>query len=114
MLLSLVVAWTAAVAGADVVNPLKRENAPDPFTTYDAASGWYYHIHSDNPTDGSGGFTADRVVLHRSRAAGRLLNADESRVVYRANAADGVGVALADALAPECVIVSFGKNAVCI
>ena len=73
-----------------VVNPLVRQNAPDPFTTYDAKSGWYYHIHTDNPTDGSGGFSADNVVLHRARRAGELLKSDESRVVYRANADDGV------------------------
>lgn len=30
-----VVAWTAAVVGADVVNPLKRENAPVPVQAYD-------------------------------------------------------------------------------
>ena len=68
-----------------------RQNAPDPFTAYDAASGWYYHLHTENPTDGSGGFSSDRVVLHRARHAGDLLRADESRVVYQANAADGVG-----------------------
>ena len=33
--LSLVVAWTMAVVGADVVNPLKRENAPVPVSAYD-------------------------------------------------------------------------------
>ena len=35
MWLSLVVAWTAAVVGAGVVNPLKRENAPVPVPAYD-------------------------------------------------------------------------------
>ena len=35
MWLSLVVACTAAVVGADVVNPLKRENAPVPVSAYD-------------------------------------------------------------------------------
>ena len=68
-----------------------RQNAPDPFTAYDTTSGWYYHLHTENPTDGSGGFSSDRVVLHRARHAGDLLRADESRVVYQANAADGVG-----------------------
>ena len=95
-----------SIPARGVVNPLVRQNAPDPFTAYDATSGWYYHLHTENPTDGSGGFSSDRVVLHRARHAGDLLRADESRVVYQANAADGVGGFL---WAPEMHRASNGK-----
>lgn len=74
----------------DVVTPLSQDNAPDPFTTYDPVSGYYYHIHTENPNDGSFNFTSESIVIHRSRYAGALLNGSESRVVYRVSEDDGV------------------------
>ena len=74
------------VAPTAVVNPLPGGQAPDPFVTYDAATGYYYLLHSCCNEDG---FTSNELRLRRSRSAARL-RADESKVLYVTNAADRI------------------------
>ena len=77
---------SAAVAATPVVNPLRGGSAPDPFVTYDAATGYYYNLCSDAAD--SDGFSSQRVVIRRSREAATL-RAGEEKVVYRVTPSDG-------------------------
>lgn len=73
--------FVSAVAAAtpDVVNPLKGGEAADPFVVYDGASGYYYHLSTDELAPD--GFSCSRIVVRRSRHAATLREGEE-KVVY--------------------------------
>lgn len=69
-------------------NPIFWDDAPDPFITYDAETGYYYALYT----------RVDRVELYRHKHAASVLNRGEFKVIYRATGADGVW---GDIWAPE-------------
>ena len=61
-------------------NPLAEYSAPDPFMTYDKATGYYYAM-----------FTGDEeILLFRSKRAGDILKNGEQKVVYRATGTNSI------------------------
>ena len=61
-------------------NPVSPHDAPDPFMTYDRETGYYYALFT----------LSDRLEIYRSRHAGSIIKDGDSKVVYRANAADSI------------------------
>ncbi len=59
-------------------NPLKDKDAPDPFMTFDPATGYYYALHTN----------WDKVEIFRSKKAFDVLNG-ESKIVYTNDNPDG-------------------------
>lgn len=59
----------------DVKNPISPFNSPDPFMTYDNATGYYYALFT----------LGDRLELFRSRHAATVVTDADSRVIYTPN-----------------------------
>ncbi len=78
-------------------NPLATFDAPDPFMTYDGATGYYYALFTRH----------DRLEIFRSRHAGDVLREGESKVIYTPNGErDGIW---GDIWAPEMHKGTNGK-----
>ena len=69
-------------------NPLSTFDAPDSFMTYDPNTGYYYALFTQ----------VDRIELFRSKHAGEIFTAGESKVIMRA---DGSNSIYGDIWAPE-------------
>ena len=77
-------------------NPISMGDAPDPFMTYDAESGYYYALFSK----------ACCVEIYRSRHAANVVSGGECKVVYLPNEKDGI---FGDLWAPEMHKGSNGR-----
>ena len=69
-------------------NPVSYSDAPDPFITYDAETGYYYALYTQG----------DRVEIFRHKHAAEVLIEGESKVIYRAT---GENAVWGDIWAPE-------------
>ena len=69
-------------------NPISYYDAPDPFITYDADTGYYYGLYTQG----------DRIEIYRHKHAAEVLIEGESKVIYRAT---GENVVWGDIWAPE-------------
>ena len=69
-------------------NPISYSDAPDPFITYDAETGYYYALHTQG----------DRIEIYRHKHAAEVIIEGETKVIYRAT---GENAVWGDIWAPE-------------
>ena len=86
----------AESAKATFTNPIWEKDAPDPFVTYDAETGYSYGLRTN----------VRGVELFRSRQAATIFSGGDSKTMWRPNAGDGV---LSDIWAPEMYKAPDGK-----
>lgn len=63
-----------------VYNPVSRRDAADPFMTYDSETGYYYALFT----------LSNRIEIFRSKHAATILKSRDSKIIYKANKADGI------------------------